>query len=325
MSTISDADAHQENTAVVPCVAGRGINLNNAGPQQPEYGPRDTDELILRLRERAAQWVPDLFPRGRVSPDRTQWRLANIGGAPPKTSGSCKIELEGEHAGDWFDFSTEKGGDPISTIEEGTGLRGVALFDKARELANMPLRHTNGNGHARRSDEDTARVVSFTLHACVPLAGTFGQTYLNSRSLYLPPTSDLLFHSSLTDWAAKIGRPAMIAVVRRPDTGEWTGGIHCTYLAADGRGKADMVKPKMMLGPCQGGVVMLHPMAPGGLLGVGEGIETALAALKIFNIPTWAALSTSGMLSFLPGFTGWHCRFLEPEVDFLFISTSWEV
>ena len=275
--------------------------MNNAGPQQPEYGPRDTDELILRLRERAAQWVPDLFPRGQVSPDRTQWRLANIGGAPPKTSGSCKIELEGEHAGDWFDFSTEKGGDPISTIAEGTGLRGVALFDKARELANMPLRHTNGNGHARRSDEDTARVVSFTLHACVPLAGTFGRTYLNSRSLYLPPTSDLLFHSSLTDWAAKIGRPAMIAVVRRPDTGEWTGGIHRTYLAANGRGKADMVKPKMMLGPCQGGVVMLHPMAPGGLLGVGEGIETALAASKIFNIPTWATLSTSGYLLFPPG------------------------
>ena len=31
------------------------------------------------------------------------------------------------------------------------------------------------------------------------------------------------------------------------------------------------------------------------------------------------------IIQYYPGFTGWHCRFLEPEVDFLFISTSWEV
>lgn len=90
----------------------------------------------------------------------------------------------------------------------------------------------------------------------------------------------------------------MIAVVRRPDTGEPTGGIHRTYVADDGLGKAPMDKPKMMLGPCDG-VVMLMPMGADGSLGFGEGIETSLAAHKLFGVPTWAGLSTSGMRSFV--------------------------
>ena len=60
------------------------------------------------------------------------------------------------------------------------------------------------------------------------------------------------------------------------------GGIHRTYLAEDGCAKAHMAKPKMMLGPCDG-VVMLMPMTADGLLGIGEGIETSLAAAKIFS------------------------------------------
>jgi putative DNA primase/helicase len=128
----------------------------------------------------------------------------------------------------------------------------------------------------------------------------FEDRYLNSRALDLPPTNDLLFHPSLNDYSAKMGRPGMVAVVRRPDTGEWTGGIHRTYLADDGGAKAAIEKPKKMLGPCQGGVVMLMPMTADGLLGIGEGIETSLAAAKFFSsIPVWAALSASGMRSFL--------------------------
>src|SRR5204863_7341145 len=72
-----------------------------------------------------------------------------------------------------------------------------------------------------------------------------------------------------------------------------------TYLADDGDGKADMAKPKMMLGPCQGGVVMLMPIGADGSLGVGEGVESSLAAHKLFGVPTWAGLSTSGMHGFV--------------------------
>jgi len=49
-----------------------------------------------------------------------------------------------------------------------------------------------------------------------------------------------------------------------------------------------------MLGPSDG-VVMLAPMREDGVLGIAEGIETSLAAAKIFGIPTWAALSAGNM------------------------------
>lgn len=50
---------------------------------------------------------------------------------------------------------------------------------------------------------------------------------------------------------------------------------------------------KMMLGACAGGAVRLA--AVGDELAVGEGIETCLSFMQATGIPTWAALSTSGV------------------------------
>jgi hypothetical protein len=55
-------------------------------------------------------------------------------------------------------------------------------------------------------------------------------------------------------------------------------GIHRTFLARDGSGKAPLDPQKMMLGPCRGGAVRLAPA--GDVLLVGEGIETSLAAMQ---------------------------------------------
>ena len=75
-------------------------------------------------------------------------------------------------------------------------------------------------------------------------------------------------------------------------------GIHRTFLARDGSGKAPVEPAKMMLGPCRGGAVRLG--APSNFLMVGEGIETCLAAMQATGHPAWAALSTSGLRSLEP-------------------------
>jgi hypothetical protein len=69
--------------------------------------------------------------------------------------------------------------------------------------------------------------------------------------------------------------------------------IHRTFLARDGASRAPIEPQKMMLGPCRGGVVGLASL--GGVLMVGEGIETCLAAMQATGHPTWAALSTTGL------------------------------
>jgi putative DNA primase/helicase len=39
---------------------------------------------------------------------------------------------------------------------------------------------------------------------------------------------------------------------------------------------------------------------PGAELGIAEGVETAIAAAELFDMPTWAVISVSGMHSFEP-------------------------
>ncbi len=64
--------------------------------------------------------------------------------------------------------------------------------------------------------------------------------------------------------------------------------IHRTYLKLDGSGKAAVSTPKMALGSLQDGAVRLG--RAGKVLGLAEGIETALSAQQLFELPVWAVL-----------------------------------
>lgn len=70
--------------------------------------------------------------------------------------------------------------------------------------------------------------------------------------------------------------------------------LHETFLTEDGR-KAD-VDPVRKFFPGDipdGAAVPLYPMGEEGVIGIAEGIETALAAAKLFQVPVWAALNTT--------------------------------
>jgi putative DNA primase/helicase len=123
--------------------------------------------------------------------------------------------------------------------------------------------------------------------------GSLVEKYLATRGLHLPLPPMLRFHAALKHRSGGIW-PAMVALVTR-GVDDAPLGIHRTFLARDGSGKAPVEPQKMMLGPCRGGAVRLAPA--GDVLMVGEGIETSLAAMQARGLPAWAALSTSGMLA----------------------------
>jgi len=123
--------------------------------------------------------------------------------------------------------------------------------------------------------------------------GTPVADYLLSRGLDLPASPALRFHAGLKHPSGGVW-PAMVALVTHGAIG-LPIAVHRTFLVRDGGGKAPVDPAKMMLGPCQGGVVRL--CEPGDVLMIGEGIETCIAAMKASGRPAWAALSTSGLRS----------------------------
>lgn len=158
------------------------------------------------------------------------------------------------------------------------------------------IAHKRRKGLAAEPDSDAKARTEAALaiwRASQDLAGSLAETYLRSRGIALSPRPSLRFHPGLKHASGGIW-PAMVALVVHGETGE-TLAVHRTFLARDGQGKAPVDPPKMMLGPCRGGVVRLGE--PGDVLMVGEGIETCLAAMQATGKPAWAALSTSGLRS----------------------------
>jgi hypothetical protein len=128
----------------------------------------------------------------------------------------------------------------------------------------------------------------------VPVAGTLADTYLRSRGITQGGTmSALRFH--LKCWhrdegqTRSIPRPALIAAVT--DGAGALQGVHRTWLAPDGQGKAEVETHRRAMGHLLGNAVRLTPQH--NILVVGEGIETMLSLSEAASgLPVWAALSS---------------------------------
>lgn len=129
--------------------------------------------------------------------------------------------------------------------------------------------------------------------------GDLVDAYLRSRDLdELAYPKALRFAPSIRDGEGGV-RPAMVSVVSDPAGKPCT--LHRTFLRPDGAGKAEMEAPRKIMPGCipDGASVRLSDYA-GGPLGIAEGVETALAASALYEIPVWAALSTSMMAKWEP-------------------------
>jgi putative DNA primase/helicase len=98
---------------------------------------------------------------------------------------------------------------------------------------------------------------------------------------------------------SRTDHPAMMAHMVGPDGAAST--VHITYLTPEGE-KADvpMVR-KLAPGKVpDGGAVRLAATNGGDTLGIAEGIETALAAMQLFDVPVWATLNAGNLLKWEP-------------------------
>lgn len=121
-----------------------------------------------------------------------------------------------------------------------------------------------------------------------PLAGSLGETYLRARGIR-ESSSELRFHPRTPHGRKPFTRfaPALVAAVR-DDSG--LVGVHRTFLDRTTNGLAALIPPKCSLGRLGSGCVRLHPAED--VLGLAEGVETALSAAQLFGVPCWATLGT---------------------------------
>lgn len=257
-----------------------------------ERKPVDFDGInreALRLVEALCRrWLP----QGRRSGN--WWSACN----PTRTDRhpSLAVSLK---SGSWRDFATDDhGSDLVSLLAylEGIGQYEAALCLSVELGVGASHEPQPAARHAKPADEAGRGNGEWALQIwreSQPGPGTLLECYLRARGITIPVPPSLRFHPALKHAPSGELFPAMVAGVQGPD--RRIVGIHRTFLQADGKAKAPVEPPKMMLGLCAGGCVRLGPV--GDELHIAEGIESALAAMQATGVPTWASLSTSGLRS----------------------------
>lgn len=174
-------------------------------------------------------------------------------------------------------------------------LWGCSKLDAALELASetrdAPKREWKPKPKPQAAIADQRRrldTIADILAGCEPARGTIVERYLESRAIDPARVSEALDRLAFNPRAiyfepngerGAVRLPAMVSHVAAQ--GLDTGGLHCTYLAGDGRGKAARDPAKKMWGPQTnkrgeaGGMLLIAP-DPAGMLVVAEGIENAL-------------------------------------------------
>jgi phage/plasmid primase-like uncharacterized protein len=167
--------------------------------------------------------------------------------------------------------------------------------EQRAELARQVAEATADRVRVQREQwAENAQRIARLWAQCVPLVpGDPVTLYLKGRGFggVWPLPECLRLHRALPCWDGdeKIGTfPAMVAPLVAPDGR--VVALHRTYLTADGR-KAEVRSPKKLTataGPLAGACIPLHE-PPRGVIGIAEGIETALAAWLASGVPTVAA------------------------------------
>jgi hypothetical protein len=256
------------------------------------------DLLAQRMPELARDLAGEASQRGRET-----WRF--------RARGSLAVVVAGAKRGDWFDHEAGEGGDALALVAHlrrtpmrdayGWALAWLGLAGGAEPRPALPPRPAAPEAPRAASLPASADMARRIWREAVAPAGTLAEAYLAARGLSIEIGAPLRFHPDCPRGPERW--PALVALMSDPLSGA-PCGVHRTFLARDGSGKASGPLPtKMMAGAA--GVIRLVPDADVTCgLGLAEGIETALSVMQGFGWrPVWAATSAGAIRRFpvLPG------------------------
>ncbi|HQZ01695.1 MAG TPA: toprim domain-containing protein [Thauera sp.] len=181
------------------------------------------------------------------------------------------------------------------------GITGQSFRDVACEVERIAGTVQPTTTRNERTDDDKLRALRRAFRESKPIErDDEACRYLAGRGLRLYDLPESVrLHPSLSYWDgdAVLGKfPTMLATVT--DATGRAVSMHRTYLQ-DAR-KASVPEPKKLMEglALAGAAIRLTPVSR--TLGIAEGIETALAAAELFEVPVWSCISTAGIESFEP-------------------------
>ena len=228
------------------------------------------------------------------------------GASKGKVGGSAAFVVDGAER--WFCFGCEESGDVIELVAETRYMSRVEAAQWILGPEYAPAAKVEPSADQARASEpgeaaarNAARAADIW-HEATPATGTLVETYLASRHIdgrvLALMCRRLRFHPRVL-WGRSGNRwvhaPGMVGAYHT--AAGPTGGVHVTFLRADGRGKADLDPAKRMFGPTAdaegrpGAVWLIGPKGVGDLV-VGEGIESAGAAAVLHGEPCRLAATT---------------------------------
>lgn len=230
---------------------------------------------------------------------------------PVKQTWTCYVcDLHG----DVVDFEQQlNGGTPVEAAR-----RLVGVLPAGTSVARVPARPkapegpTAGDRIAAEILKETRSIDRTLVERYAAARGIPAEVMaLAAPRLRFHPNAKWGWDDARRDW---LKAPAIVleVVIPGPDGSlVSTGGVHCTYLARDGRGKTALSPARKMWGP-QGadgkrGVAWLYGdprSAPMARLTVGEGWETTLSRVALYPTrwPTDAAMATLSLDRLQGGF-----------------------
>lgn len=186
-------------------------------------------------------------------------------------------------------------------VQLAMGITGLSFRDVAAEVERIAGTVRPSTIKPGRSDDDKLAALRRAFRESRPIErGDEACRYLAGRGLRLYDLPEnVRTHPGMQyrDGGAVVGTfPAMLATVT--DAAGRAVSMHRTYIQ-DGR-KAPVPAPKKLMQglPLAGAAIRLTPVSR--TLGVAEGIETALACLQQFDVPTWACVSAGVLEAFEP-------------------------
>lgn len=276
----------------------------------------DVAALKAGLRDRVEALCRELMPDGTR---QGHYWIARNPSRDDKQPGSFWIWLKGA-PGAWKDAATGQQGDVLDLVALARGEQDFArtlewaqgwLHGSWRSEAQAPRPATpQPQDDEAELDRRRRQAHAVWLSGAPRLTGTLAETYLASRGIALCALTRqpgaMRFHRRLEHRPSGTGWPAILTIMI--DAAYRPAGVHRTYLAADGSGKAGVEPQRMMLGVAKGAVMKLWRGASGlsdreasthgiaDTLVLTEGIEDALSvALAAPHMRVWAAGSLGNL------------------------------